>query len=156
VDYRCGTIRDAGSSIGEIIIETRGLAAHFPMNRLNATLFFGSIVIGAVAATFLGWRYSARVKRDPKVPPWRSVFALVALVLVTLSVLFFATFVTRNALVRGNGYGDETTLILIRAGNYLSLAGVLASLTGKGKTRWPAFVAACLMLFIWFSEGMSL
>jgi hypothetical protein len=154
VDYRCGTIRDAGSSIGEIVIETRALAAHFPMNRLNATLFFGSIVIGAVAATFLGWRYRARVKRDPKVPPWRSVFALVALVLVTLSVLFFATFVTRNALVRGNV--DWTTLIFIRAGNYLSLAGVLASLTGKGKTRWPAFVAACLMLFIWFSEGMSL
>jgi hypothetical protein len=154
VDYRCGTIRDAGSSIGEIIIETRGLAAHFPMNRLNATLFFGSIVIGAVAATFLGWRYRARVKRDPKVRPWRSVFALVALVLVTLSVLFFATFVTRNALVRGNV--DWTTLIFIRAGNSLSLAGVLASLTGKGKTRWPAFIAACLMLFIWFSEGMSL
>jgi cytochrome bd-type quinol oxidase subunit 2 len=142
--------------MGEIIIETRALAAHFTMNRLTATLFFESIVIGAVAATLLGWRYRARVKRDPAEPRWRSASALVALVLVTLSVIFLATFVTYNALVRGNGNGDWMTLILIRVGNYLSLAGVLASLTGKGKTRWPAFVAACLMLFIWFSEGMSL
>jgi hypothetical protein len=126
------------------------------MNRLTATLFFSSIILGAVAAIFLGWRYRARAKRDPAEPRWRSASALVALVLVTLSVIFLATFVAYNALVRGSGNGDETTLIFIRAGNYISLGAALASLTGKGKTRWPAFVAACLMLFIWFSEGMSL
>lgn len=79
-----------------------------------------------------------------------------ALVLVTLSVFVFAAYGTCNALFKGDPNGDWTSLIFIRTGNYLSLAGVFTGLAGKGRGRWLAFLGACLMLFIWFSEGMSL
>jgi hypothetical protein len=77
-------------------------------------------------------------------------------VFLTLSVLLIAAYGTRNAFFKGDPNGDWTTLIFIRTGNYLSLAGAFASLAGKGKARWSAFAGACLMEFIWFSQGMSL
>jgi hypothetical protein len=126
------------------------------MKHLIATLLVSSVIIGAVIAAFLGWRCSIRGRQEFAGPRWRSILRTVALVLVTLSVLVFAAYGTRNALFRGDPNGDWTTLIFIRTGNYLSLAGVFAGLAGKGNGRWPAFVGACLMLFIWFSEGMSL
>jgi hypothetical protein len=46
--------------------------------------------------------------------------------------------------------------MFIRTGNYLSLFGTIGSLVGIGKGRWATFLGGCLMLFLWFSEGMSL
>lgn len=126
------------------------------MNRLLETLVFAIVSLGAVIGTFFGWIYGPRFRRDLKEPRWRTVGAFIGLVLVTLSVMLFATYLTRNAVIGGDANGSRSTLIFIRTGNYLSLAGVIASLTGKGKARWPAFVSGCLMLFIWLSEGMSL
>jgi hypothetical protein len=110
------------------------------MNHLIATLVVVSIILGAVTATSLGWRYAARIRHDSTGPRWRSAATILALVLVTLSVLLLAAYLTRNAIIGGAGNGSWTTLIFIRTGNYLSLAGALVS----------------LMLFIWFSQGMSL
>jgi hypothetical protein len=126
------------------------------MKHLIATLLISTIVLGAVIATLLGWRYSVRGRPEFAGPRWRSVLGTTAVVLVTLSVLGFAAYLTRNAIFKVDPNGDWTTLIFIRTGNYLSLAGAFASLAGKGKERWPVFVGACLMLFIWFSQGMSL
>src|SRR5215469_4801682 len=58
-------------------------------------------------------------------------------------------------LIGGDRSGSFATLFFIRAGNYLSLLAALFGLLGKGKVRWSAFVAGCLMLFIWFFEGMK-
>jgi hypothetical protein len=126
------------------------------MKHLMATLLVSSAILGTVIATLLGWRYSVKGEQDSIEPRWRSILRTTALALVTLSVLVLASYGTRNALFKGDPNGDWTTLIFIRTGNYLSLAGVFASLAGKGKGRWHAFVGACLMLLIWFSEGMSL
>ena len=128
----------------------------FQINHITATLAILFTILGALTATSLGWKYRARVRQQPTESRWRSLVSVIALSLVTLSVLLFAAYVTRNALIRGDRNGSLTMLIFIRVGNYLSLIGALGSLTGKGKTRWPTFVGACLMLFIWFSEGMSL
>jgi multisubunit Na+/H+ antiporter MnhB subunit len=125
------------------------------MNHLTSALVVVVIIIGAVVATLLGWRY-ARIRDDSAEPRWRSLVTFVGLVLLTLSVLLFAAYGTRNVLFKGDRNGDWTTLIFIRIGNYLSLAGVCSGLAGKGKGRWPALIGACLMLFIWFSLGMSL
>jgi hypothetical protein len=126
------------------------------MKHLIGTLLVTSAILGAVIATFVGWRYGARGPQQIIDPRWRFVLRTTALVLVTLSIIVFAAYGTRNALFLGDRNGDWTTLVFIRTGNYLSLAGVLVSLVGKGRGRWPAFLGACLMLFIWFSEGMSL
>jgi hypothetical protein len=114
------------------------------------------VVLGAVTATFLGWRYCTRIRHESTDPRWRSIATVLSLVLVTLSVLLFAAYVTRNAAIGGEGNGSWTGLIFIRTGNYLSLVGAIASLTGKGKARCLALIGGCLMLFLWFSEGMSL
>jgi len=126
------------------------------MNHLISALVVVLIILGAVTAMLVGWRYAARIRDDSAEPRWRSVVTFVGLVLLTLSVLLFAAYGTRNALFKGDRNGDWTTLIFIRTGNYLSLAGVCSGLAGKGKGRWPALIGACLMLFIWFSLGMSL
>lgn len=126
------------------------------MKHLIFALVVVLIILGAVTATLLGWRYSARIRDGSTESRWRYALTFVALVLLTLSVLLFAAYGTRNALFKGDPNGDWTTLIFIRTGNYLSLAGVCSGLAGKGKGRWPALIGACLMLFIWFSQGMSL
>jgi len=126
------------------------------MKHLIATLLTACVIFGAAIASFLGWKYSVAPTEEPTGPRWRWILSRAALVLVTCSVLAFAAYGTRNAMFKADPNGDWTTLIFIRAGNYLSLVGVLASLAGKGKLRWAAFAGACLMEFIWFSEGMSL
>jgi hypothetical protein len=126
------------------------------MNRTTATLIIGSIILGAVMATALGWRYGVEVRHNSAGWRWRSAATVAALALVTLSLILLAAYATRNAITGGDGNGDWTTLIFIRTGNYLSLASVLAGCIGKGKARWPTLVGGCLMEFLWFSEGMSL
>jgi hypothetical protein len=126
------------------------------MNHLMSALIVVLIILGAVTAMLVGWRYAARIRDDSAQPRWRSVLTFVGLALLTLSVLLFAAYGTRNALFKGDRNGDWTTLMFSRTGNYVSLAGICSSLAGKGKARWLAFIGACLMLFIWFSLGMSL
>src|SRR5271168_2148814 len=121
------------------------------MNHLISALVVVLIILGAVTATLVGWRRDLRIRDDSVEPRWRSRVTFVALVLLTLSVLLFAAYGTRNALFKGDPNGNWTTLILIRTGNYLSLGGVCSSLAGNGKGRWPALIGACLMEFIWFS-----
>jgi hypothetical protein len=126
------------------------------MNRLMAALVVASTIVGAIVATFYGWRSAARIWQRPKERRWRFTLYVVALAAVTLSLFFFVTYATWSALIGGDRHGGPTTLLFIRAGNYLSLFGALVSLGGEGKTRWAAFLRGCLMLFLWFSEGMSL
>jgi hypothetical protein len=126
------------------------------MNHLMSALIAVLIILGAMIAMAAGWRYAARISADSTQPRWRTVVTFVGLALLTLSVLLFAAYGTRNALFTGDRNGDWTTLMFIRTGNYVSLAGICASLAGKGKARWLSFIGACLMQFIWFSLGMSL
>jgi hypothetical protein len=123
------------------------------MNHLIATLFIIFIVVGATTAILVGWRGVARIKEGPR---WRSIVGVISLALVTLAALLFAAYVIRNAMIGGDRNGGPTSLRFIRSGNYLSLLGIVASLMGKGKGRWATFIGGCLMLFLWFSEGISL
>jgi hypothetical protein len=126
------------------------------MSHLSATLVVVFVILGAVAATLVGWRHRFRTPQDSTKASWRSAVATAGLVLLSFSVLWFAAYGARNALIGGDGNGSMTTLTFIRTGNYLSLFGVISSLAGKGKDRWPALVGSCFMLFLWFAEGMSL
>lgn len=125
-------------------------------SHIIATLVVGFIILGAVTAAAIGWRYHARTPQDSTKARWRPAVATAGLLLLSLSVLVFAAYGTRNALIGGDGNGSMTTLRFIRIGTYLSLFGVISSLAGNGKGRWPALVGSCFMLFLWFAEGMSL
>ena len=123
------------------------------MQHLIATFVALSLIIGAVAAVLIAWRFQRRNTNDPK---WRVTTSTIALVLVTLSVLLFLTYRTYNTVIGGEGSGNWTTLPSIRTGNYLSLLGLIVSLTATRKMRWPLLAGSFLMEFIWFSQGMSL
>ncbi len=119
-----------------------------------ATFVALSLIIGAVsAAVLIAWRFQ---KHDTNEPKWRVTTSTIALLLATLSVFLFLTYRTYNAVIGGEGNGNWTTLPSIRTGNYISLLGLLASLTATRKMRWPLLAASCLMEFIWFSQGVSL
>jgi len=108
---------------------------------------------GAVSAVLIAWNFQRHGSNEPK---WRVTTSTAALLLVTPSVFLFLSYRTYNAAIGGEGNGNWTTLPSIRTGNYLSLLGLLASLTATRRMRWPLLAASCLMELIWFSQGMSL
>jgi hypothetical protein len=125
-----------------------------PNMQHTIAIFIGlSLILGAVTAVLIAWRFKKHNAGEPK---WRVTTSTIALLLVTVSVFLFLAYGTYNAVIGGEGNGNRTTLSLIRTGNYVSLLGLLASLTATRKMRWPLLAAASLMEFIWFSQGMSL
>ena len=126
------------------------------MIHLLTTLLVGFVILVGVTATLLGWKAFGGLKRKWTGPRWRWMASLVSLLLVTLSIIVLVAYMTHNALHSDERNGNSTILTFIRVGNYLSLLGALASLGGKGKARWFALIGGCVMLFIWFSKGMSL
>ena len=126
------------------------------MSQSAATLTIGCLLLGAISTTILSWRHNLRAREGLTKPHLSSIATAAALLLLTFSVLLFVAYGARNGLIGGDRDGGPTTLIFIRSGNYASLASALSSLFGKGKGRWLLWVGACLMLFVWFSEGMSL
>ena len=122
-------------------------------NGLVRTFPVTGLIIGAVAAVLIAWRFQ---KHDTNEPKWRVTTSTLGLLLVTLSVFLFLTYRTYNALIGGEGNGNWTTLPSIRTANCVSLLGLLVSLTATRKMRWLLLAASCLMEFIWFSQGVSL
>ena len=123
------------------------------MQHTIATFIALFLIVGAVAAVLIAWRFQQRETNDAK---WRVATSRVALIMVTLSVLLFFMYRTYNAAIGGEGNGNWTTLPSIRLGNYVSLLGLIASFAATKKVRWPLLAASVLMEFIWFSQGMSL
>jgi hypothetical protein len=123
------------------------------MQHAIATLAALSLIVGAVTAVLIAWKFQRRDTNDTN---WRVATSRVALTMVTVSVLLFLTYRAYNAAIGGEGNGNWTTLPSIRLGNYLSLLALLASLAATKKVRWPLLAASVLIEFIWFSQGMSL
>jgi uncharacterized membrane protein len=128
-------------------------AASPDMQHAIATVVALSLIMGSVAAVLIAWRFQKPGTNEPK---WSVTTSTIAVLLVTLFGVLFLTYRTYNAVIGGEGNGNWTTLPSIRTGNYISLLGLLASLTATRKMRWPLLVASCLMEFFWFSQGMSL
>jgi hypothetical protein len=123
------------------------------MQHTIATFIALSLIVGAVVTILLAWMVR---QSDTNSTKWRVATSRIALVVVTLSVLLFVTYKTYNAAIGGEGNGNWTTLPSIRVGNYLSLLGLIASLTATKRVRWPLLAASVLMEFVWLSQGMSL
>lgn len=123
------------------------------MQHTIATLVAPLLIIGAVSAVLIAWKFQRHGSNEPK---WRTTTSTTALLLVTLSVFLFLTYRTYNAAIGGEGNGNWTTLPSIRTGNYLSSLGLLASLMATRRMRWPLLAASCLMELIWSSQGMGL
>jgi hypothetical protein len=122
----------------------------------TATLVVIFAIVLVVFLVYQGWRTWAHSGRVDEKLTWRTSFLLAALILVSLSFLLFVAYAAHNVIIGGDRNGSATTILWIKTGNTLSfLAGVL-SLAGKGRGRWLALAGGCLMLLLWFAQGMSL
>jgi hypothetical protein len=119
-------------------------------------LFVVAIVLGAGLLAYIGWVDWIERWRDTREGGWRSILMLCAIVSVAITALLFAAYAARNIAIHGDQGGDRITLACIRTGNYMSLAGILLSLGGRGRGRVTTLAGGCLMLFIWLSQGIGL
>jgi H+/Cl- antiporter ClcA len=78
--------------------------AAFPnMQHTIATFVALSLIIGAIAAVLIAWRFQKYHTNEPK---WRVTTSTIALLLVTLSVFLFLTYRTYNTVIGGEGNGN--------------------------------------------------
>jgi hypothetical protein len=68
---------------------------------LLATLVISAMVIGVGFASYLGWRDLRRWHLDPGEPLWRKLAALMALLLVSLSLFGWLGYGMHNAIIGG-------------------------------------------------------
>ena len=109
-------------------------------------LFAGSLVW----AIWRWWRTPSRVIA----PPWRSYFAIGSILLVAVSELLYnvwGIWVSVNG-----GWSDSPVMLRVFGfGFYAALAGLLASLFGKGILRWPACGLSAVLTFWWIYTGLA-
>jgi hypothetical protein len=120
------------------------------------TYIIALIVIGVGILTYLGWKDWARRHFDVSERGWRRAVTFAALVFLSLAGLLFVGYAAHNVAVGGDRNGNATTLLCIRAGNYLSVGTVILSLGANGKGRWSALFGGCFFLLVWLAQGMSL
>lgn len=120
-----------------------------------ATLLVVPILVGAGVLAYLGWKDWVE-RRRCSAKRWRDATTFGALTSISLTAMLFVGYATHNAVVGGDRGGGSNTLFCIRLGTYLAVVTVLLSLGGKGLGRWAALLGGCLILFLWFWQGMSL
>jgi hypothetical protein len=114
------------------------------------------IVVGSGILAYLGWRDWAIRRITHSERGWRSILTFAALVFLSLAGLLFVGYAAHNVAVGGDRNGNATTLLCIRAGNYLSVGAVFLSLGAKGRGRWAALLGGCFFLLLWLAQGISL
>jgi hypothetical protein len=100
------------------------------------------------------WRWTRSTPRIDT-PAWRSYVAFVATAFVGLSALLWVISILWARAIGGFPYYDPVLLRFYRWGGLTSLAGLLTSVMGKGKLRWPSCGLSVLMTFLWFAEAMG-
>ena len=87
-------------------------------------------------------------------PLWRSCAGLAAFCLAGLSAgLYLGLFL--RALVRPFPFYDPFLLRCYGIGLILGLVGLVISLVGKGKLRWPAALVSASMALLWFVTALG-
>jgi len=120
------------------------------------TLLIILVVLTVGFTTYRGWRGLLRRRLGPAEPLWRKIGAFVALLLVSLALFGWVGYGIHNAIVGGDRGGGAWTLTIIKAGNTLSLLGMIIGLAGRGRVRWAALIGGGVTLFLWCWQGMSL
>lgn len=109
------------------------------------------LVCAILAPSVFAWGFWRWRETKPRFeePLWRSYWGLAAFGLGGLSLLLWITSIVWALAVAGFPYFDPGLLKFYRAGLYLSLAGVFASVPSQGKLRWPGFLVSFMMAVLW-------
>jgi hypothetical protein len=105
----------------------------------------------------LFWAVWLRAHSTPRIctPAWRSYLAFAATAFVSLSVLLWVVSLLWARVIGGFPFYDPALLRFYRWGFLTSLAGLLTSVVGKGKRRWPSCGLSALMAFLWFAAALG-
>jgi hypothetical protein len=116
-----------------------------------------AILINLAPPAILIWAVQRWWHTSPKIsePAWRSYFAFAAISLAGISSLLWLISEIWAVVIGGFPYYDPVLLRFYRWGGWTGLAGLLASLAGKGKLRWPAFGLSFLMEVFWASAAIG-
>ncbi len=105
----------------------------------------------------LAWALQRWGRTSPRIvePAWRSYAAIGATLLVASSDLMLIVY---GVLVEmsGNGSCDHSLCPWVaRLGFFAAPIGLLASLPGNGKLRWPACGLSAFMTLLWLVAGLA-
>ena len=100
------------------------------------------------------WRW-ARATPRIATPAWRSYVAFAATAFVGLSALLWVISLVWARVIGGFPFYDPILLRFYRWGFLTGAVGLLTSLIGKGKLRWPSCGLSALMIFLWFAAASS-
>jgi hypothetical protein len=81
--------------------------------------------------------------------------AIAATTFVALSALLWVTSILWARAIGGFPYYDPVLLRIYGWGGLTSLAGLLTSVLGKGKLKWPSCGLSALMIILWFAAAMG-
>jgi hypothetical protein len=104
-----------------------------------------------------GWTFRRWLRSSPRIslPVWRSYSAVFAFSLATLSFLLWLVLFAWARAIGGFPYYHPVVMRFYGWGFLTGAAGLLVSLIGKGKLRWPACGLAALMAFLWLAAATS-
>ena len=95
------------------------------------------------------WRAEPKNER----PAWRSYSALAAFVMAAVSVVLWYSAVLWTTWKLGFTLYDQFFPRFDVPGMLLALGGIVLSLSGKGKLRWPACFVSIAMAYMWLFES---
>lgn len=105
--------------------------------------------VTAVLAIVRWWRAERRIE----LPAWRAYLAVAAFGMATLSVLLWYTSVLWTTWKYGFSLYDQFFPRLDAPGAVLAVGGILLSVPGKGKLKWPACFISFAMAYMWVFES---
>jgi hypothetical protein len=111
-----------------------------------------SVIFLLLPVLILFWALWRWARSTPRIgtPEWRSYVSFAATSFVGLSALLWVTSLIWARVIGGFPFYDPILMRFYRWGFLTSLAGLLTSMLGKGKLRWPSCGLSVLMTLLWF------
>jgi|GEM_PF-5132464 hypothetical protein len=112
---------------------------------MQLEILFMIIVLLPTAAAWLTWVSKDRASLNGT----RKIMFLVGLVGASIALAIYAAFVIYTFRIHGFGTNFPATLRWARPGLWISLAALVLSVTGTGRSRVWSVAASALVLILW-------
>jgi hypothetical protein len=123
---------------------------------LSFDLFTGLwLMCWVLAPVTAVWAIQRCWRAEPKIelPAWRGYLALAAFAMAAVSMILWYSAVLWTTWKYGFMLYDQLFPRFDVPGMLLALGGIVLSLSGKGKLRWPACFVSFAMGYMWLFES---